>query len=184
MNLIGKFLDKLIFGALLILALQIPQLADHYQQFLSGLYQSTKAQVDGYQTTAKKYKYPNVQAMIKRHLQNKEPSVRADAKQKLATLDNYKDLKIGLSVFEQGNLLDKTVYMFNPAHYDRLNKTISNFKMGVPLTISGLGFAVVVALLLNFLLTIPFIFFSKRRKRKGSHSRTRRHGHTAPSLRY
>ncbi|WP_425057197.1 DUF2937 family protein [Shewanella decolorationis] len=36
--MITRLFDKLIFGFILVMALQLPQLADHYQQFLAGLY--------------------------------------------------------------------------------------------------------------------------------------------------
>jgi hypothetical protein len=33
---------KLFFGITLVLALQVPQLADHYQQFLAGMHASSQ----------------------------------------------------------------------------------------------------------------------------------------------
>jgi ferritin-like metal-binding protein YciE len=87
--LILSLLDKVIFGATLILSLQIPQLADHYQQYLAGLYKATKWQVDGYESTARMHEFPDVRSMINRHLKNSDSSVRTDAEQKLATLDVY-----------------------------------------------------------------------------------------------
>jgi hypothetical protein len=62
--LIARLIDKLVFGFILVIALQLPQLADHYQQFLSGLYESTRWQVEGYEATAKEYHYADVDAMI------------------------------------------------------------------------------------------------------------------------
>lgn len=164
--MIGRLIDKLVFGFILVLALQLPQLADHYQQFLSGFYESTRWQVEGYEATAKEYHYLDANEMIARHQQNEEPSVRADAEQKLQTLALYKALTEGMAIFETGNLFEKTAYMFNPVRFDYLKKTVSNFTPGIPLTASGIGFGVVVALVVHYLGSIPFILWARRRKRQ------------------
>ncbi|WP_372930839.1 DUF2937 family protein [Shewanella putrefaciens] len=164
--MIGRLIDKLVFGFILVLALQLPQLADHYQQFLSGFYESTRWQVEGYEATAKEYHYVDVNEMIAHHQQNEEPSVRADAEQKLQTLARYKALTEGMAIFNTGNLFEKTAYMFNPTRFDYLEKTISNFTPGIPLTTSGIGFGVLVALVVHYLGSIPFILWARRRKRQ------------------
>lgn len=163
--MIARLIDKLVFGFILVIALQLPQLADHYQQFLSGLYESTRWHVEGYEATAKEYHYADVDAMIARHQQNEEPSVRADAEQKVQTLALYKALTQGVAIFNTGNLFEKTAYMFNPVRFDYLEKTISNFKPGIPLTSSGIGFGVLVALVVHYLGSIPFILWARRNKR-------------------
>ncbi len=159
-----KFLDKLVFGAALIFALQGQQLLEHYQQFLSGLYESTKWQVEGYQATATRHKYPDLLSMIEDHKNNANASVRTDAEQKLATLQIYDELVYGMSIFEKGNPLEKTLFMLKPARYDYLQKTIHNFSLGMPLSIGGWIFAAIAALLLNGLIMLPIKLASKRRK--------------------
>lgn len=162
-RLIGRLLDKLIFALALLVALQVPLLADHYRQFLSGLYESTQWQVDGYEATARQHEYPDLKAMIDHHLQNNVPSVRTDAEQKLATLDTLETLKQGLLLFEQGNLFNKAAYMFSPARYTYLKTVLSNFSPGVPLSVNGLVFGVAVGLILNYLIILPFVFFPRRK---------------------
>ncbi len=163
--MITRLFDKLIFGFILVMALQLPQLADHYQQFLAGLYTSTQWQVEGYKATAKAYHFSDVETMIARHLQNEEPSVRADAEQKRHTLALLQTLQQGMLTFEQGNLFEKTAYMFNPARFEYLEQTIVNFKPGIPLTASGIGFGVLVALIVHYLGSLPFILWARRRRR-------------------
>lgn len=163
--MITRLFDKLIFGFILVMALQLPQLADHYQQFLAGLYTSTQWQVEGYKATAKAYHFSDVETMIARHLQNEEPSVRADAEQKRHTLALLQTLQQGMQTFEQGNLFEKTAYMFNPARFEYLEQTIVNFKPGIPLTASGIGFGVLVALIVHYLGSLPFILWARRRRR-------------------
>ncbi len=167
--MILRFLDKLIFGAALIAALQIPQLADHYQQYLSGLQSSTQWQVKGYEATATKYRYTNAKAMIEHHLQNDVPSVRMDAQQKLSTIEQLQEIKSGIAVFNSGNLLDKTLYMFNPENYDYLAETLTNFKLGIPLTIEGFAFGVIVGLFINMLIGLPFVMLARSRKANRTH---------------
>lgn len=166
--MIGRLLDKLMFGVTLLLALQVPQLADHYQQYLAGMYESTKWQVEGYAATAKQFGYADIRSMIKQHQQNSEPSVRADAGQKLVTLDLFDELHQGVALFEEGNLLNKTLYMFTPSRYHYLEKTLDNFTPGIPLTLEGALFGVIIGLLLNIMMTQPCIFLARRFRRRGA----------------
>lgn len=169
--LITGLFDKLFFGLILVLALQLPQLTDHYQQFLSGLYTATKWQVDGYEATAKAYQYPDAKAMITKHLQNEEASVRMDAEQKLLTLTQFEELNFGLSLFQQGNLFEKSIYILSPSRFEYLQQTLRHFKPGIPLTRSGIGFGVVVALFVYYILALPFALWARRKKRmKLSHA--------------
>ncbi len=160
--MIGRLVDKLVFGAALILSLQMPLLVDYYHQYLSGWYKATQSQVDGYAATAKTHQFANVQAMIDAHLNNAEPSVRTDAEQKLATVELLADLRLGMDTFATGNLLEKMLFMLHPDRVHVLKDVTQNFKLGIPLNPSGLAFAVVFALLLNFLIMLPFRFFGRR----------------------
>ncbi|QUJ69546.1 DUF2937 family protein (plasmid) [Photobacterium sp. GJ3] len=171
--MIGRLLDKLIFGAALLAALQLPLLAEHYQQYLSGLYDATKWQVDGYEATAHQFGYASTQAMIERHLTNDEPSVQADARQKQATVIRYQALQHGLAVFRQGDLMAKTLYMFHPSRIEQLETTLENFKPGIPLTVHGILFGVIAALAVNLLLTFPFLLiarWSRKKQMKAAHA--------------
>lgn len=160
-----RLIDKLIFGLSLIVALQVPQLADHYQQFIFGLYQATHAQVLGYQQTASLHEYENVNAMIAHHLQNDVKSVRTDAQQKLDTLALHEHLTELNKVFDSGNLIEKAYTMLQPANYSYLEKTLTNFTLGVPLSMNAIGFGVLFALLLNAVITSPVLLFVFVRKR-------------------
>ncbi|MDR7122989.1 DUF2937 family protein [Rheinheimera soli] len=154
--MIGRLLDKLVFGAALIFALQMPLLVDHYHQYLSGLYSATKWQVDGYEATAKAHQFADVNSMIDNHLKNAEPSVRTDAEQKLQTVELLQELTSGMEIFAHGNLLEKMVFMLHPDRVHVVKEVLQNFKVGIPLNASGLLFAVVLALLLNMLIMLPF----------------------------
>ena len=166
--MIGRLLDKLVFGVALIVALQMPLLVDHYHQYLSGWYKATQWQVDGYEATAKTHQFANAQAMIETHLKNPEPSVRTDAEQKLATVELLADLSVGMDTFATGNLLEKMLFMLHPNRIQVLKDVVQNFKPGIPLNASGLVFALVVALLLNFLLMLPFRVFGRKRVKQYS----------------
>ena len=161
--MILRFIDKLVFGLLLILALQIPQLAEHYHQFISGQLDSVSWQVKGYELTANKYEYASVEDMITHHLQNSVASVRDDAKQKLATLEQYHELMAANKLFTDSNLVSKAIFMFNPTRYQTLEKALKNYTLGIPITFDGISFAVIVALSLNCLLFLPLYWVKKKK---------------------
>ncbi|MGL6258241.1 DUF2937 family protein [Vibrio sp. WXL103] len=160
--MIGRLIDKVVFGTALLIALQVPQLVDHYQQFLSGLYQSTKWQIEGYQATADDYGYQSVELMIEHHLTNPTASVRADAQQKRLTLARYDELEAGVELFESGHLLEKFFYLLRPARYDQLAQTLTNFTPGIPLGLGELSFGFVLALILHLMVMLPMSLLAKR----------------------
>lgn len=154
--MIARLLDKLVFGAALLVALQLPLLVDHYHQYLSGWYKATQWQVEGYQATAKEHGFVDLQAMITKHLNNSEPSVRTDAEQKQRTVQLLAELSRGLSQFDHGYLPEKVLFMLHPDRIHLLKDVVQNFKVGIPLNPADLAFAVLIALLLNILITLPF----------------------------
>lgn len=166
--MIGRLIDKLVFGAALLFALQMPLLVDHYHQYLSGLYKATKWQVDGYEATAKAHEFADLNSMIDNHMKNAEPSVRADAEQKLETMEMLAELNAGMDTFAHGHLLEKMLFMLHPERVHVLKEVLHNFKVGIPLSASGLLFGVVFALLLNVLIMLPFRVFGRRRSRQFS----------------
>lgn len=166
--MIGRLLDKLVFAVALIVALQMPLLVDHYHQYLSGWYNATQWQVDGYAATAKEHQFADVQAMIDNHLKNAEPSVRADAEQKLATVQLLAALSVGMDTFTNGNLFEKMGFMLHPDRVHVLKDVVQNFKVGIPLNASGLVFGLVCGLLLNALIMLPFRVFGSRKVKQYS----------------
>ena len=163
-TLIFKTLDKLFFGITLVFALQVPQLADHYQQFLAGMHESSQWQIKGYQETAQKYNYASVDAMIAHHLQNAVPSVRDDAVQKQKTIIQYNELSEGLSIFQNGNIIEKLIFMLSPSGWQYIDNTLENFKFGLPITTEGILFGVLFGLFLNLLVSTPTSMIAKRRR--------------------
>lgn len=154
--MIGRLIDKLVFALALLVALQIPLLVDHYHQYLSGLYKATQWQVEGYEATAKANQFVDAKAMIEQHLRNTEPSVRADAEQKQKTIQELNELSSGIATFTHGSLLEKIWFMFQPARIQLLKDVVQNFKVGIPLSASGLLFSLVLAFILNFVILLPF----------------------------
>ncbi|MDB6061745.1 MAG: hypothetical protein JWM78_1848 [Verrucomicrobiaceae bacterium] len=123
-------LDKLIFGIGLILATQIPQLVDQYDQFLSGFYQATKEQVDAFTANATRHDYADLNSMIADLSHNENPVVRDDAEQKRAAVIELRDLEKGRDVFKTGNIFKKLAYMLNPTRYRFLQHTVEGFSWG------------------------------------------------------
>lgn len=160
-----RLVDKLIFALAFLAGLQVPQLAAHYHQYLSGYHDALSAQVEGFQATAYLHDYADVEAMIEDHLDNPAPSVRTDALQKRTTLAEYERLKEGVQVFSEGSLLQQSLYMFHPSRYDMLENVMGNFEPGVPLTTAAFVSALLLALLVNVCIACPVMLLRLFRRR-------------------
>lgn len=164
MRLLTRLVDKLLFTAILLLTLQLPQLADHYRQHIAGRHAAVQWQVEGYAATAARHQYASVEAMISHHLQNNTASVRTDARQKQATLAEYQQLSTALDIFTSQTLVQQLFYMLNPTHYAYLQQTLVNFTPGIPLSPGGLSFGIILALLLHLMITQPLGWLLRRKR--------------------
>lgn len=165
MNFIINIFDKILFGILLLLFFQVPILSDHYLQFVSGYYEATSKQVEGYKQNAAQHNYPDVYAMIDDLRVNSNDVVRTDAEQKLQTMHDYEELKKTIAALKEGNIYQRAWFMFNPARWETLKKVHENFKPGIPLSLNDIGFSVLTALVLSILLTWPFRLLVSRKSR-------------------
>jgi hypothetical protein len=156
LNFIINIFDKIVFGVLLLLFFQVPILADHYLQFVSGYFEATERQVEGFKANATQHEYADVYAMIKDLSANPNSVVRTDAQQKMQTMQEYEDLKVSMVTLKNGNIYERAWFMFHPARWQTLNKVYENFKPGIPLHLQDLGFSLLTALILSLCIMWPF----------------------------
>jgi len=163
MNFIFNIIEKFLFGALLLLFFQVPILADHYLQFVSGYYEATSKQVEGYKQNAAQHQYADVYAMIDDLAANSNSVVRTDAEQKKQTMREYEELKLTIASLKNGNIFERSWFMFNPARWETLKKVGENFKPGIPLGLHDIIFSVLTALILSAVIIWPFRFLFRRK---------------------
>lgn len=163
--MIGRIVDKIVFAALFVVALQVPILADHYRQYLSGYFDAMQSEVDGLTKLASSNGYPSVDAMIQALSNNEAQLVRDDAALKQQTLIRYERANTGLSALDTSNYFKQAWYMFQPAQYQTLNRVLANFQPSVPLQPSAIGASFIVALCLNLLVICP-VWLTKKVRRK------------------
>jgi hypothetical protein len=156
MNFIINVFDKIVFGALLLLFFQVPILSDHYLQYVSGYYDAITKQVDGFKENAAKHQYSDVYSMINDLLINENSVVRTDAEQKMQTMHEYEELTLTIATLKDGNIYERAWFIFNPVRLDTLKKVYENFKPGIPLSGSDIGFSILTALILSICLMWPF----------------------------
>lgn len=155
MKILVNVVDKIIFAAVFVAALQIPILADHYRQYLSGAYDTRVQTVNEYRTLARQFGYSDVEAMVKALQKNEDALVREDARNKAGQLAQLDELRSGLATLQQGNYFEQAWYMFQPARYTTLRQVARNFSPSVPLVPAAVGFSLVLAILVNLLLWSP-----------------------------
>lgn len=156
MSFIINIVDKIVFGALLLLFFQVPILSDHYLQFVSGYYEAINKQVEGFKENATQHNYNDVYAMIDDLRVNTNSVVRTDAEQKMETMREYEELKKTIATLQAGNIYERAWFMFNPSRWETLNKVYVNFKPGIPLGLHDIGFSIITALMLSICVMWPF----------------------------
>ena len=151
-----RWIDRLLFACLLLIALQLPILSDHYRQYLSGYIDGLNEQVETWQQLAKEFKFDSVDDFIT-HLQgNADPIVAKDAQTKRDTLIELHNKQAGLAVLNSDNYPQHWLYIFSPNNFSTLSKVIENFRPSLPLTPTAIVYSVVLAIILDAILLMPF----------------------------
>ena len=154
-----RIFDKVVFATLFVAALQVPILADHYRQYLSGYYDATREEVSAMSALAERHGYSSVGAMLSALKQNSEAVVRADAERKSALFTKLSHIEQGIKTLEHGHYYEKAWYMATPSNASTLQKVLGNFSTSVPLTPSSIIFSFITALLINLLLWSPYLCY-------------------------
>lgn len=152
-----RVLDKLVFAFLLLATLQVPILADHYRQYLTGYTDATKQQVAGYQQLADSFGFSSIDRLINSLKTNPDPIIQADAQQKAETVTKLQELEAGLATLKKGNYFSQAWYMFQPERFDTLDRVLDNFRPSIPLTPMSIGASIVTAIVLYMIFIAPFI---------------------------
>lgn len=159
-------LERLLFGALLIVFLQVPVLSEYYIQYLAGYVAANQDQVEQLNRLASSNQFSSTQALIDSLKRNNDPIVRQDADNKLQLLLQHQQLQADKKRLQTGNYVQRLFYLLNPTQYPTLVKVLNNFKPGIPLAINDLLASVGFALLFSLLIWLPFARHSRRRKIK------------------
>jgi hypothetical protein len=160
-------LDKLLFSALLVVAFQVPILADHYRQYLQGFYDATLEQVVYLDTLAANFGFHSAHDLIDYLVQSSDPIVQQDAKNKAQIMATKIQLEEDMRILSTGHYYAQAWYMLQPQHYPRLKQVMINFSPSIPLHPNALVWAIITALLANLIILSPlyaYKFIHKRQK--------------------
>ena len=168
--MISRLADKLFFATLLLFALQIPILADHYRQFISGQIDVLQSQAEEYHLLAVRHGYASTEAMLDALAQNDSTIVREDVSNKRQALQALEIAESGLTVLAEGHYFEKAIYMGNPQQFPTLKKVLGNFSPAIPINPQDIVFSVFLALTINLTVLFPHWIFQKRRRRNSRHN--------------
>ncbi|MCW8107876.1 DUF2937 family protein [Alteromonas ponticola] len=156
MTLIVRVLDKILFATLLLIALQVPILADHYRQYLTGYYDATSTQVEQYRKLSARHGYSTLEAMLADLKNNSNAVIREDTQHKYQTIAMLEQLDEGLTVLNQGHYFEQAWYMLSPAQNDTLKRVLDNFQPSIPLSPESIVFSLITAILINIIVWAPY----------------------------
>jgi hypothetical protein len=155
MNVFVGLIDRLLFVAGFIVALQLPQFIDHYTQRYGGYHQALADSMEEYQRNANEHYGGDLDKLIA-DLEAAPSAGIHDIGSKLAA-DRAKEtaMRQGLEILEHGSLVDKLWYLSRHLDREIAQGTWMAFTPGLPLTtdalICGLLGAIVVCGIFNLL---------------------------------
>ena len=162
--MIRAVLERLLFGILLLVFLQVPILSDHYVQYLSGYLSASQKQINQLNTLANSNGFTSTQQLIDSLLANADGIVRQDAENKQVLVREHAQLTTDIERLQTGNYAQRLLFLLTPSQYTQLGQVLHNFKPGIPLTLSDLLASIGFALLFSLLLWLPFARRNRRDK--------------------
>lgn len=161
-------LDKLWFAGLFILMLQIPIVADHYRQYLSGYIAATESEIKHYNSLAQDYGYANTEEMLSVLLNNSDPLVRDDTVHKIAVIADFQASVVALRQLNNSHYFQQLWIFLQPYQYSRLAAVLEYYRPSIPLHLPAIGSALASTLTVYLILLIPFLTLRKRQRPAGS----------------
>ncbi|WP_100643970.1 DUF2937 family protein [Alteromonas facilis] len=154
--MIKDTLSKLLFACILLLLLQVPILAAHYVQYLSGYIAANQSQIEKWETLSSDHAVENIEALIERLLSNSDAVVRQDAENKKDLILETKTMRDDMAYLSSANYPQQLIFMLSPDRVGRLKDVLQQFKPGIPLTIQDIIWSTGIAVLLNALLMFVY----------------------------
>ncbi len=153
-SVLKKIADKLIFGIMLLLFLQVPLLVDQYIHYMNGHFKATLSQVQDLRKLVNKYHYTTVHALILDFKRDENPAIREDGMQKEQLMIKYDKLLDAMNTLHRGYYIEKLLLVFNPSRFNILIEVLKNFSLGLPLSLVSFSICFFSALVVH--LFCPF----------------------------
>ena len=159
MRVMRGLIDRLLFVAAFIAALQLPQFIDHYTQRYGGYHQALADSMEEYQRNADAHYGGDLDRLIA-DLEAAPSAGIHDIGAKLAA-DRRREraMREGLAILERGSLPEKLWYLARHLDHEIAAGTWAAFTPGLPLTMDALVCALIGALLasglFNLLIWLP-----------------------------
>ncbi len=164
MKLLHTTLNQLLFGALLLVCLQVPIVTVQYIQYLSGYLAANQQQLTQLTALAEQGGYASVDALVDELARNSAEVIQKDAENKRALITETRQVNQDIIHLQQANYPQQLWYLVQPNRIKRLDTVLEKFAPGVPLQPIDIAWSVFFALLLSALLRILVRVVSPKRR--------------------
>ena len=163
MKLLHTTLNQLLFGALLLVCLQVPIVTVQYIQYLSGYLEANQQQLTQLSALANQGGYASVDALIDELLQNPATVIQQDAQNKQQLIQDTRQVNLDITHLQQASYPQQLWYMVQPGQLSRLDSVLAKFSPGLPLQPVDIAWSVLFALILSTLLRLLVRVVSPKR---------------------
>ena len=167
--MISGLFSKILFSILFIGFLQVPILADHYRQYLSGYLDATNNEILHYQSLAHEYGYTSVEQMLVALSSNNDPLIQKDTAHKQEVIANHDQAKKALIQLEQSHYFEQIGLFVQPQQYPRLVKVLNQYQPSLPMHLPSIGAALATTISFYLFLILPFKLLERRKHKARLH---------------
>lgn len=157
MAFLTRYLMMMLFGAALLVGIQLPNLADQYAKRVDAHLREVTANVKPYQEVADRYADGSLQKLVALHRRSTEAVFKAEA-DAIENLLQRKQRFEAEAAAMQASLIQRLLHILKTRDQEMIDETLDQYTFNVPLTqdaiVFGGGLALAAILLLDVLLAL------------------------------
>lgn len=168
MRLLTGLLDRLLFVAGFIVALQLPQFIDHYTQRYGGYHQALADSMAEYQRNADQHYGGDLDRLIADLRSASSAGIHEIGDKLAAERQREREMRRGLTILEGGTLPEKLWYLARHVDRDIAIGTWAAFTPGLPLSLEALLCGLIGAILVSGLFNLlRWLMLASTRRLRG-----------------
>ncbi|MGH7889116.1 MAG: DUF2937 family protein [Thermodesulfobacteriota bacterium] len=156
MSIVHRYLMIFIFGACMILGIQIPNFVDQYEKRIDAHYIEVVQNFRGFQEIANHYYGGNIEALIRKHKTSSDETFQAEGKpieQMYKRILQFEREKASLDT----TYPKKAIHVLVNGDREVIEETYSNYSAGIILDKSAILSGILVSIATCFLLELILI---------------------------
>ncbi len=147
MSIFRHYITLIVFAAGLLAGIQLPNFVDQYEKRVDAHFVEASEDLSGFQKIADLFHNGDIQALIEKHDQSRDPTFKAEALPIKKIYDRKVRFEKEIEALHT-SFVGKVVHIVTAGDMAIINETYSNYSANLPLNVNAIGSGLLTAVTL------------------------------------